>query len=845
MPTADPDADRQRRALEIYECLLGLAPEQRDRRIVELCGSDAELRALVQRLVEAGDRGGLDLSQAVAHTARELLTGELTALPERIGPYRIVGRLGAGAMGIVYDAEQDFPRRRVALKVLAPGLHTPEAQKRFRFEAELLARLRHPGIARIYEAGVAVTDLGPQPYIAMERIDGPDLRRFVQQQRPGVRQLVGLFAAICDAVAYAHSLGVIHRDLKPSNVLIESTPGGPQPRICDFGVGRLIGDDPQRTLVTASGQLVGTPAYMAPELFEDPHAAGTQCDVYALGVMLYEMLAGRRPIEPQGTSLASLLDSLRRDTPRRLGQLDRRLRGDLETIVHKAITRDPAMRYATAAELAADLRRYLNHEPVTARSPGIWYVLSRAARRHRAAVTAAAAVLVAIVGFGSLATVGFVRARIAQHQLERQLADEARAYSALVNDVASEMKEISGSKPALRALLNITLAKTQRLLEKRPDDPELLDSLAKTLTYLSDIEADIGNLQQALSLRRRALVVRERLIGLEPDNLDVQADTSITLVKIGDIFRTQNRRDEVWPWYLRALEIDQSLHATDPRRRYFADNLFWSYHRLGELANEQQRPHEFLDWEWRAVLQLEALDRIAPDDIRTLHAKMSGHASLALALARNGLDEQALAWARRSVAEARELCARVPSHRKRVIDALLAVYGNVPTLARHDPPAALTLLDWACAVADRVAALEPIDWLGNTVRINLYASRAWTLWELGRREVALDTLAAAGQHYLRWLDQAPQSARRFGGIVSHYRTMLAEWIETCGPQGIEPHLRRLFRLADAMGQRRVTLAWLASLQAALPPPQAAQLRQAADSALAALARLRSGGYSKD
>jgi serine/threonine protein kinase len=314
--------------------------------------------------------------------------------------YRIVRLIGEGGMGAVYEAEQDHPSRTVALKIIKPGLSSPKLLRRFEQESEALGRLQHPGIAHIYEAGTADTGFGPQPYFAMELIRGRTLTDYAATSLLTPRARLEMVARIAEAAHHAHQRGLIHRDLKPGNILVDETG---QPKILDFGVARTTDGDTQATSQTDVGQLLGTLAYMSPEqALGDPLEIDIRSDVYALGVILYELLAGRLPY-PIGR-LPEAIRAVREEEPARLGSLNRSYRGDVETLVATALEKEKSRRYGSAGELAADIRRYLRDEPIVARSASLGYQLQKFARRNRALVTGVAAVFVIVVAALAVAT---------------------------------------------------------------------------------------------------------------------------------------------------------------------------------------------------------------------------------------------------------------------------------------------------------------------------------------------------------------------------------------------------------------------------------------------------------
>ena len=320
----------------------------------------------------------------------------------KIDRFTILEQIAEGGMGVVYRAEQDHPRRVVALKLIRPGLFRDEVLKRFQFEAELLARVQHPGIAGIYDAGEAETDAGRQPYIALEYVEGSPVTEYAEANDLSTAARLDLLARICDAVHHAHQKGIVHRDLKPGNILVvepdddggngatpisQSTDPVGQPKVLDFGVSRLVQEHGvENERITQTGFLVGTLAYMSPEQASGGQDVDTRSDVYSLGVIGFEMLSGRLPHEVKDLPLIQALRTIQEKAAPRLDSVDRRFRGDVSIIVGKALESESEQRYGSAAALADDLRRYLAHQPIGARPPTFTYQLGRFVRRHKALV---------------------------------------------------------------------------------------------------------------------------------------------------------------------------------------------------------------------------------------------------------------------------------------------------------------------------------------------------------------------------------------------------------------------------------------------------------------------------
>jgi len=346
-----------------------------------------------------------------------------------IGPYRLTERIAAGGMGEVWLAEQTHPvRRRVALKLIKAGMDTREVVARFQSERQALALMDHPAIAKVFDAGS--TPQG-RPYFAMEYITGAPITDYCEQHKLSVRERLELFAQVCDGVQHAHQKAIIHRDLKPSNILVSEVDSKPVPRIIDFGVAKAMSHEVAiESLNTQVGAIVGTPAYMSPEQARSSGAdVDTRTDVYSLGVVLYELLTEERPFDLHGVTIEEVLRRLREEEPPRPSAKVPTLRGDLDAIVLKALEKDRSRRYASPADLAADIGRYLRNEAVLAVPPSTAYQARKFARRYRTVLGTATAFALVLI---AAAAVSIRQSVLATKQRNR--ADQEAAVARAVND---------------------------------------------------------------------------------------------------------------------------------------------------------------------------------------------------------------------------------------------------------------------------------------------------------------------------------------------------------------------------------------------------------------------------
>lgn len=456
----------------IFQQASDLPEPDRAQFLNDRCRGDQPLRAEVETLLAHGESAD---AAFLCGPRRDDSQSTDTNHPRRIGSYSIIRKVGEGGMGLVYEAQQEHPRRHVALKLIRSPLASERLLRRFRHEADVLGHLAHPGIACIYEAGVGdvmygdeARPTGQAPYFAMEYVPGLPLTDFASRAAMTVRERLDLFAEICEAVHYAHERGVIHRDLKPANILVvgevgplsrnsenTTTPRIGHPKILDFGIARFTAPDIQTlTLQTDAGQLVGTVPYMCPEqVMGAPKSVDARSDVYALGVILFELLAGRLPHDFAGRPLPEALRIIREDEPSHLGSIDPVFRGDIETIVARALEKEPSRRYPSAAALAGDIRRYLADEPIVARKASAVYQLRKFARRNRRVVLAMGFAFLSLLG--GLIGMTVLAMRVTQERDSvRSRSEELRRAARRANLTAAVAALSKPDMPAAMRALN-------------------------------------------------------------------------------------------------------------------------------------------------------------------------------------------------------------------------------------------------------------------------------------------------------------------------------------------------------------------------------------------------------
>ena len=635
--------ERWERMKDLLHQAMQLAPEERAPFLDRVCNSDEELRAEVESLLVADE--GLRSSFMQARPASEPVSATSDGSPNRLVSgleaghvfaerFQIVRALGEGGMGQVWLAEQSAPvRRQVALKLIKAGMCDKAAVQRFQSERQSLAIMDHPAIAKVFDAGA--TPQG-QPYFVMEFVPGLPITEYCDRKKLKIEERLALFIQVCEGVQHAHQKAIIHRDLKPANILVVEVDGKPVPRIIDFGLAKAITTEfAGETLLTQLGSLVGTPGYMSPEQ-ADPSVPDidTRTDVYSLGVVLYVLLTGSQPLDTKqwkNRPLDELLRKLREEEPpipstkvnagrdtssanaEARGtdpwQLVSMLRGDLDWITMKAIEKDRARRYGAPSELAADLRRYLNHEPVEARPATVGYRLRKYTRRHRVAVGVAAGLLLLLAAFSVLQAV-----QLRRIMRERDRATRERDRAARITDFMTGMFKISdpsearGNTITAREILDKSSKDMKTGLAK---DPEVQSQM---MSVMAQTYAGLGLYPRAYDLAKGALDSRLSLLGPnDPKTLESEGQVGVDLVY-------QGRYEDAEKMLRQAVDGERRVLGADDRLTLETMDRWAAVRGLQGHYDEQEKLE-------REVIEL-GTRKLGPENQQILRARTNRVAAL-------------------------------------------------------------------------------------------------------------------------------------------------------------------------------------------------------------------------
>ena len=693
--------ERWQQVRGVLERALELAVSERPCFLDAVCQSDPSLRREVETLL-ASDPGipadflnsaaladGLAAGAVGLESICALQAGQMFAQH-----FQLIRELGEGGMGQVWLAEQTEPvRRQVALKLIRAGMYDDALVQRFRSERQSLALMDHPAIAKVFEAG---TTAQGQPYFVMEYVPGLPITEYCDRKKLGIRERLELFIQACEGVQHAHQKAIIHRDLKPANILVIEVDGKPVPRIIDFGLAKTaLPREASESLFTQLGQFVGTPGYMSPEQ-ADPKSPDidTRTDVYSLGVILYVLLAGMLPFEANRQPrqpLDELLRKLREEEPPRPStklraerdfltdaaqargieprQLTKLLRGDLDWIAMKALDKDRARRYGAPSELAADIRRYLNNEPVVACPPSAAYQTGKFVKRNKPAL-AVAMVFALVVVAGAIATVREARiARVEQGRAEQRFQSLRKLTDSLLFEFHDSIEKLPGSTAARELVVRRALEYLEQIESEVHNDPATLRDLAAGYERIGRIRAEeghphlggTGSFQSANEMYEKALAIRRKLVAADPRDPELQFELLGTMLNLARISEQFGDLDRALALQEQRLEIEKGLTASHDSEdlRY---NIAASMIGIGEVNLWLGNYETALDYERRSLAMNQALLDANPDSLKMLRGVWRSRAWTATVLRYDRKFSEGAAESRKALAISERLAARDPNN---------------------------------------------------------------------------------------------------------------------------------------------------------------------------------------
>jgi serine/threonine protein kinase/tetratricopeptide (TPR) repeat protein len=795
MTTWNPHANKLfLKALELH------SPAERQQYLDRTCAGDAALRAEVDGLLEAIGQAGSFLEAPAA----DLTVTADAPLSERpgavIGPYKLLEQLGEGGFGVVFLAEQTRPlRRRVALKVLKPGMDTRQIVARFEAERQALALMDHPNIAHILDGGQTPSG---RPYFVMELVKGVPITDYCDENRLSLRARLERFTNVCQAVQHAHQKGIIHRDLKPSNVLVTTHDATSVVKVIDFGVAKALSQPlTDRTVYTGLAQMIGTPQYMSPE---QAGLSGldvdTRSDIYSLGVLLYKLLTGTTPLEReqlQATSpdemrriireeeparpstristlgpRADAISSDRQSDPRRLSQ---QIRGELDWIVMKALEKDRSRRYESASAFAADVQRYLNDEPVQACPPSPGYRFRKFAHRNLAALTVAAVVALVLGLATAISVWQAVRATQAEGLAEERLSEERAALRQVTHEQVEKDKalrrvsqekaradhNLAQARKAVKAflteagrdrrlkeadlhalrrkLLESALPFYQEFVKQEQGDPQLEAERGDAYGDLAVLYEDLGDLARALAAHQKRRAIFEGLAAKFPAKPAYRHGLSQSYRNIGNVYNRNNDSARAESAFRQALSLLEALSGPEyPAFPPYRQDLAGVYNNLGILLRNVGRLDEALPIQQKAVDLFEQLVAEFPKDAEYHRHLAASESNLAVLLSALGHHEDALAAMQRSenlLQELAEAFPRTPEYRQSWATALNNQSVLLGKLGRRRE--GLAVQQQALAIQEKLAAdFSSLPGYRHDVAIS-HVNLSVSLMELNRNPEAL------------------------------------------------------------------------------------------------------------
>jgi len=770
-------SDRWKEIEQLCDQALARSEEERGAFLESACAGNDGLRREVESLLAFQKQAENFIETPAMDQAAKALAesgyGTRTAATPRIGRmvshYRIVERLGYGGMGEVYRAVRadDQYQKLVALKLVRSDFDTRFIQERFKNERQILAGLEHPNIGRLIDGGTTEDGL---PYFVMELVEGEPIDRYCESHRLSTIQRLELFRSVCSAVHYAHQHLVVHRDIKPSNILVTADR---VPKLLDFGIAKIMDPEhfPRAAEPTATAMRLMTPEYASPEQIRG-EAITTASDVYSLGVLLYYLLTGHLPyrlttrapheiaraiceIDPEKPSAAvnrveevpgpegpavKLTAELNSGT--REGQTEklyRRLQGDLDQIVLKAIRKEKDQRYSSAEQFSEDIGRYLDGQPVLARKATLRYRGAKFIKRHKAGVMTAALALITLIA-GMAAIVRESRMERAQRaRAERRFNDVRELANSLMFDINDSIANLPGATAARQLLVTKALKYLDSLAAESSGDPSLQRELATAYQRVGDVQGllnsqqNLGHSSDALQSFRKAAKIREALAAADPNDMAAKRDLAFIYQRIGQVCALLNDTPGAKDNDQKAFAIYDSLHAASPNDVKASLSLATAYYTLGRLFSLNGEWADAVRNDLKAVELYEQVNQVKAGDTTARLSLAAGYREACYNLGKSGDRPKALALCRAAVTINEGLAAANPNEVRAQLD-LSAAYGDLGMTLADGGDLAAAIQNWskALAIARPVAAADPNN------------ARAHVVLALDENQLGL-MLAKAGQ----------------------------------------------------------------------------------------------------
>ncbi len=740
----------------ILEAAMELDPDERSAFVADKCQGDDEMRLEIESLL-VSDNTSADLLERDLASDIFGNSEALGRVGERIGQYKIVGEIGAGGMGIVYLAERADGafEQRVALKLIKRGMDSTAILRRFFNERQILASLDHPNIARLIDGGTTEDGL---PFIVMEYIDGETILGYAAKSNLTINERLDLFRKVCSAVSFAHSNLVVHRDLKPSNILVGKDGN---PKLLDFGIAKILKSESDEA-VTATQHFAFTPEYASPEQVRGEQLS-TSTDVYSLGIILYELLTGKRPYQTASRNISEIVRTVCEVVPVRPSSVigiassssprpdigtARDLRGDLDNIVLKALRKEPERRYSSVEQLSADIRYHLRGLPVAA-TPDTWsYRAAKFVRRNRIAVGAAGLLVISL-------TAGLSATAYQANKAQRRFNDVRQMANSFLFEFHDSIEDLPGSTPARELVVKRALEYLNQLSQESEGDATLSRELATAYYKIGQIQgnsyySNLGDTDGAMTSYLRSLEIRQRLSNADPSNPELRHELADSLEGIGDMHYTVNDLEKGLESYERAVAIRERLILDDPENLDYKYSLAGVLGKRGDISGMEGFPNlgdlpRALESYRRGLAIYEEILKVSPNSEKYT----SGYATMlhfyGMLQSTSGDNIGAIENGRRAVAIFESLIASNPNNAKYETHLMAAlVFMRYPLVDEK-------LFDEAISNAHRVIQTMEKQYAADPKNAFFKRSLGVSYNALGRIQTDMGNGAAAGENHAKAL----------------------------------------------------------------------------------------------